>query len=842
MANKVGSGVNKVPKEREDADGARREVYPFREIEPEWQEYWESEGLFRMDPGSSKPKFYCLMMFPYPSAELHVGHGRNYIMGDVLARYQMMKGFNVLAPMGWDAFGLPAENAAIQRGIHPAESTWQNIERIKGQLRRWGACYDWSREVASCTPEYYRWTQWLFLKFYERGLAYRKKAEVNWCPSCATVLANEQVIDGCCERCSAEVTAEQLEQWFFKITEYAEELLNMDGVKDWPERVKLMQTNWIGRSTGTIIDFVLEETGELVPCFTTRPDTIFGATYMVLAPEHPLVGQTTRGTDIEAEVRSFVERVRKINRFERASAQLEKEGLFTGKYVINPVNQERIPLWVANYALMEYGTGAVMAVPTHDQRDFEFAKKYRLAMRVVIQKPDHSLSLETMTEAYVDEGVLVNSGQFDGMDNLEAIERISEWMKQEGIGRHEVHYRLRDWLISRQRYWGAPIPIVYCDNCGTVPVPESGLPVLLPENVDFKPTGESPLARCKEFVATSCPTCGGPARRETDTMDTFVDSSWYFLRYLSPKDDERAFDTDLVNAWLPVDQYIGGVEHAILHLLYARFVTKVVRDVGLISFGEPFGSLFTQGMICKDGAKMSKSKGNVVPPDPLIERYGTDTVRLYTLFVGPPERDAEWNDRAVEGCYRFLNRLWRAVMEIIERSDGGDVAFDEMNDEERELHRAVHRTIKRVGDDIEDNFHFNTAIAAMMELLNTMGDAMSDDVRPAVLSEAASSLIVLLSPFSPHICEELWRHLGHSDSVLKESWPEYDPEAVVSPENVIIVQVNGKVRSKFTAPVDTPEERLRELALEDPRVKKYTEGKTVRNVVVVPGRLVNIVV
>jgi len=819
------------------------QTYPFRDIEPKWQRFWEQEGLFRMDPGSPKPKFYCLMMFPYPSAELHVGHGRNYILGDVLARYKTMRGYNVLAPMGWDAFGLPAENAAIDRGIHPAKSTWENIARIKGQLRRWGTCYDWSREIASCTPEYYRWTQWFFLKFYERGLAYKKMADVNWCPSCATVLANEQVIDGRCERCSSEVTPKQLEQWFFKITDYAEEMLNMDTVKNWPERVKVMQANWIGKSTGTIIEFALEDTGEPVPCFTTRPDTIFGATYMLLAPEHPLVEKVTAGTEIEGTMRSFVERVRKINRFERTSAQLEKEGLFTGKHVINPVNQERIPLWVANYALMEYGTGAVMAVPTHDQRDFEFAKKYGLPMRIVIQTPDESLSLDTMTEAYVDEGVLVNSGQFDGLHNVEAIEKITDWMEQKGIGHREVHYRLRDWLISRQRYWGAPIPIIYCGDCGMVPVPENDLPVLLPENVDFRLTGESPLARCTEFVNTTCPNCGKSARRETDTMDTFVDSSWYYFRYLSPKDDTHPFDTDLVNAWLPVDQYVGGVEHAILHLLYSRFFTKVLRDMGLVDFDEPFERLFTQGMICKDGAKMSKSKGNVVAPDPLIERYGTDTVRLYTLFVGPPEKDAEWNDRAVEGCYRFLNRLWRTVTDIAARSEGAkEIAFEDMDDEERELYRAAQRTIKRVTEDIEDDFHFNTAIAALMELLNTLTAAAADHVRPAVLSQTASVLVVLLSPFSPHVCEELWRHLGHTESVLKEPWPEYDPKAIVSEETVIVVQINGKVRTRFMVPAGTPRDELRQLALENERVKKYTEGKTVRNVVVVPGRLVNIVV
>ncbi|GAB4334211.1 MAG: leucine--tRNA ligase [Candidatus Abyssubacteria bacterium] len=817
--------------------------YDFKAIEPKWQKYWREKKLFKMDPDSPKPPFYCLMMFPYPSAALHVGHGRNYIIGDVLARYKMMKGFNVLAPMGWDAFGLPAENAAIKQNVHPKISTWDNIRYMKRQLTQWGCEYDWDREFASCEPLYCKWTQWLFLQFYKNGLAYKRKAAVNWCPSCATVLANEQVINGECERCSAQVTTRDLEQWFFKITQYAEELLDMSHLGDWPERVKTMQQNWIGKSYGVTIHFRLAETGEPVPCYTTRPDTVFGVTYLVLAPEHPLVERLTQGTAIEAEVRAFVERCRRIDRIKRTSAELEKEGMFIGKHIVNPVNGEQVPLWIANYALMEYGTGAVMAVPAHDQRDFEFAQKYGLPIRVVVQKPDRSLDVDTMTAAYEDEGFLVNSAQFNDYPSKEAIDKIGVWMEEKHIGTRTVNYRLRDWLISRQRYWGAPIPIIYCDKCGTLPVPDKDLPVYLPENVEFRPTGESPLARCPEFVNTTCPTCGGQARRETDTMDTFVDSSWYYMRYLSPHDEDRVFDSALVNKWLPVDQYIGGIEHAILHLLYSRFFTKVLRDIGLINFHEPFQNLFTQGMIIKNGAKMSKSKGNVVSPDELIAKYGADTVRIYTLFIGPPDKDAEWNDRAVEGAYRFLGRVWRLVHQHLDRTlaDDGEIPAD-LNDIERELRRVAHATAKKVTEDIEERFHFNTAISALMEMVNSMYSLDLERVRPVVLKESFQKLVALLYPMAPHICEELWFRLGHENSLLTTLWPTYDKNAMRTDEIVVVVQVNGKVRGRVTVPADMGEEDLKKAALGDPKVQTYVNTKSVKKIVVVPKKLVNIVV
>ncbi|MCK4248308.1 MAG: leucine--tRNA ligase, partial [Candidatus Omnitrophica bacterium] len=643
--------------------------YPFADIEPKWQKYWQDSRLFNIETDSTKPKYYCLMMFPYPSAALHVGHGRNYIIGDVVARYKMMKGFNVLTPMGWDAFGLPAENAAIKNNIHPKISTMNNIATMKKQLNQWGVGYDWDREVASCSPDYYKWTQWIFLKLYEKGLAYKKNSAVNWCPSCQTVLANEQVVNEACERCDTPVIEKELEQWFFKITDYAQRLLDdLKLLEHWPERVKTMQENWIGRSTGVEIHFPIvplensnDEEIENLTCFTTRVDTIYGATYMVLAPEHPTVAKLTANAKNKDEIKAFVAKVKTQDKIDREAVDLEKEGVFLDRYCINPVNNRKIPILIANYVLLGYGTGAVMAVPAHDQRDFEFAKKYDLPIEVVIDNPKSALKSEDMKEAYVEQGVMINSSQFNGLSNTEAMEKIADYMQKEGKGSRTVQYRLRDWLISRQRYWGAPIPIIYCVDCGPVPVPETDLPILLPEKVDFKPTGESPLKEAADFVRTTCPKCKKPAQRETDTMDTFVDSSWYYLRYLSPKQDQKAFDSDIVNKWLPVDQYIGGIEHAILHLMYSRFITKVIYDLGCINFQEPFESLFTQGMIIKDGAKMSKSKGNVVSPDVLINRYGADTVRLYTLFIGPPEKDAEWNDRAVEGSSRFLNRIWRKI-------------------------------------------------------------------------------------------------------------------------------------------------------------------------------------
>jgi len=814
-------------------------LYPFDEIEPKWQRFWEEEGLFKVDINKADNKYYCLVMYPYPSASLHVGHGRNYILGDALARYKMMQGYNVLTPMGWDAFGLPAENAAIKTGIHPKEWTYRNIRTMKEQLHRWGVWYDWSREIASCHPGYYKWTQWLFLLLYKRGLAYRKLAPVNWCPSCATTLANEEVVGGACERCGTPVEERELEQWFFKITDYAQRLLDdLELLQEWPERVRIMQRNWIGRSEGVEIDFPLEGGGEPIRCFTTRVDTIYGATFMVLAPEHPRVGELIKGGEREGEIEEFIKRVKRQRKADRASAGVVKEGVFTGRYAVNPMTGEKIPIWIANYVLMDYGTGAIMAVPAHDQRDFEFAKLYGLAIRVVIDNPALPLNADTMEEAYEEDGVMVNSGEFNGLSNREAMEKIADFMEEHGIGRRAVNYRIRDWLVSRQRYWGAPIPIVYCDSCGTVPVPEEQLPVLLPERVEFKPKGHSPLQDVPEFVNTTCPKCGGPARRETDTISQWVCSSWYYLRYISPRDEKKPFDPELVNRWLPVDQYIGGVEHAVLHLLYSRFITKVLYDAGWVNFKEPFARLFTQGMIIKDGAKMSKSKGNVVRPEPLIDKYGADTLRLYILFMGPPEKDAEWNDRAVEGAYRFLGRVWRLVNGVC---DGSFQRCEGKGEADEKIWRKTHATIHRVTRDIEGGFQFNTAISAIMELVNEINGA-EGQVSEGVLAEATRTLVLLLAPFTPHIAEELWRRLGEKDSVLKQRWPEADPEALKAPEVVVVVQVNGKLRSRLHLPAGLSEEKLKEAALADERVRRFIDGKEVRKVIVVPDKLVNVVV
>jgi leucyl-tRNA synthetase len=855
--------------------------YHFREIEPKWQTFWEQERLFYADArDSSKPKYYCLMMFPYPSGTLHVGHGRNYIIGDVVARYKIMRGYNLLAPMGWDAFGLPAENAAIKNKIHPKDYTERNIASMKTQMKAWGVCYDWNREVASCTPEYYRWTQWLFLQAYKHQLAFRKKAPVNWCTSCATVLANEQVIDGKCERCNSQVMQKDLTQWFFKITAFAEELLeDMKLLDGWPERVRTMQENWIGKSTGTRVDFMVEKTGAKLPVFTTRPDTLLGVTFMSLAPEHPLVYELVKGTNREAPVMEFVQRIRNQSAIERTSEQSEKEGLFLGEYVINPINGEKAQLWVANYALMNYGTGAVMAVPAHDQRDFMFAKKYSLPIKVVITPQNSLLVAEAMNAAYTDPGIMVNSGQFDGLGNGEAKGAITRFLADQGNGGPMVTYRLRDWLISRQRYWGSPIPIIYCDQCGEQPVPEEDLPVRLPiEKTEFRSTGESPLATHPDFPHTTCPKCHGPARRETDTLDTFVCSSWYFLRYIDPQNETKIFDSDLVNKWLPVDQYIGGVEHAILHLLYSRFFVKMLNRFGLVNFREPFQNLFTQGMICKeahwcpehnwvpaaevqdgrhtvcnqlvqsDMAKMSKSKLNIVSPDSLLKQYGADTQRLYILFIGPPERDAEWNDSAVLGSYRFLTKLWESVGLFKDKIQGISGQIDPSNLPKaiRELHRKTHVTIKKVTHDMEGNFHFNTAISSIMELINTLrecGDFSQASANEClVLKETIESMLRLLAPFVPHITEELWQQIGHDRSIFRESWPTYEEAATLASEIEIPIQVNGKVRSKIVVPADISSVDLEKSVLADARIAQYTEGKTVQKVIIVPKRLVNVVV
>lgn len=813
--------------------------YDFKSIENKWQQEWEKNKLYKAVEDESKPEYYCLEMFPYPSGNLHMGHVRNYCIGDVVARFKKMNSFNVLHPMGWDAFGLPAENAAIKHGIHPAEWTWNNIANMRGQLKQLGLSYDWDREVATCHPKYYKWTQWFFLLLYKRGLAYRKKASVNWCPSCGTVLANEQVVDGACERCKTEVEKKELEQWFFKITDYADELLDdLEKLPGWPEKVKTMQKNWIGRSEGVEFSFVTEKTGEKIPVFTTRPDTVYGVSYIVLAPEHPLVESLSKGTEYEVQVREFRKKIEKYNEIARTSAETEKEGIFIGAYAINPMNGEKVPIWTANYVLLSYGTGAVMGVPAHDQRDFEFARKYNLPIKVVISPKDATLVPEEMSEAFIDEGILVNSDGFDGMISSEAIKAIGKYMEERGIGKFKVNYKLRDWLISRQRYWGAPIPMVYCDKCGVVPVPEEDLPVLLPENVRFNFKGTSPLKESEEFINTTCPRCHGPAKRETDTMDTFVCSSWYFLRYTDARNETMPFERSKVDYWMPVDQYIGGVEHAILHLMYSRFFLKVIRDAGLVSASEPFSNLLTQGMVLKDGAKMSKSLGNIVSPEEIIKKYGADTARLFILFAAPPERDLEWSDQGVEGCSRFLQRVFRLVDELSRKLSSAKTE----GECDVYIRRITHKTIKKVTEDINERFNFNTAISAIMEMVNELSDYKNRDISKKILNESLDTLLLLLAPFAPHLTEELWNNLGHAQSVHLEKWPSYDEAALIEDEIEIVVQINGKVRDKIIVPINISEEEIKDAALKQERITPYLKDKKIVKVITVPGRLVNIVV
>jgi len=958
------------------------ETYDPKVIEEKWRDFWREKGFFKANIENTERKFYYLNMFPYPSGKLHAGHGRNYILGDAITRFLIMRGWNVLNPMGWDAFGLPAENAAIEQGIHPREWTWRNIEEFKRQFRAWGVEYDWDREIATCEPDYYKWTQWLFLKLYEHGLAYRAKADVNYCPSCDTVLANEQVVGGRCERCGAEVERRELTQWFFKITAYAQRLLDdLEKLEGWPERVKLMQANWIGRSEGARVTFKSEQ-GDPIEVFTTRPDTLWGATFMVLAPEHPLVEKLTT-PERRKEVDKYKEFAARQTEVERLSTEKEKTGVFIGAYAINPVNGAKIPIWISDYVLMTYGTGAIMAVPAHDERDFQFALKFGIPVIPVIapsggvaksylrkgayeaglpaaleeagfsyeerdgglyvtlderdraryvalvQKhlrpgawtevigagwelvlPDSVLNVGSLEEErdaltrfkeldpaaagartvaeylwgiefyrdvlfHADYGTMINSGPFSGTPGEEAVKRTTEWLEERRIGKYAVNYRLRDWLISRQRYWGAPIPMVHCDRCGVVPVPEEELPVLLPD-VPF--IGKKGLAEIPEFVNTTCPRCGGPARRDTDTMDTFVDSAWYYLRYISPKDEERPFDPELVNKWLPVDLYVGGVEHAILHLLYSRFITKALYDMGYLAFDEPFARLFTQGMITypaywcpthhwippsevAEGNRcphcgatlqvqvlaMSKSKKNVVSPDELIEKYGADTERLYTLFMGPPERDIEWSEEGVRGAWRFLTRLWGLVVEELPRirdvrEPPDPAGFDPRA---RELWRKLHATIKKVTEEFEGRLGMNTAIAALMELTNALSDYLSQgEPDPRLVRAVVRNLILLLSPFTPFICEELWSRLGEGKSVLETPWPEYDEAALAAGEVEIPVQINGKVRVRLKLPstVASDQKALEEAVLADPTVKARLAGKEIRRVIAVPGKLVSIVV
>jgi len=847
------------------------ERYDAAAIESKWQATWEEQRAFQAKEDAGRQKYYLLEMFPYPSGRIHMGHVRNYSIGDVVARFKRLQGFNVLHPMGWDAFGMPAENAAIQHGTHPARWTWENIAHMRDQLKKMGFSYDWDRELATCDAAYYKWEQLIFLKMLEQGLAYRKSSFVNWCPTCQTVLANEQVENGGCWRCDSQVEQKELDQWFFKITDYAQELLDDTWrLTGWPEPVLVMQRNWIGRSTGCEIDFPVADRELSVKVFTTRQDTLYGATFMSLAPEHPLALELATA-ERRQEVEAFIARVRQQDKLRRTSDDLVKEGVFTGSYCINPVNGRRIPVFLANFVLMDYGTGAVMAVPTHDQRDFEFARKYGLDLVVVIQPEGETFDAATMNEAWTGPGRLVHSGPFDGVDNEQAKEDIALYLEQQGVGRRTVNFRLRDWGVSRQRYWGTPIPIIYCPACGAVPVPEAELPVLLPEDVEISGEGGSPLARHAAFLNVPCPQCGAPARRETDTFDTFVESSWYFARYACPQYGDGPLDRAAVDYWLPVDQYIGGVEHAVMHLLYARFFTKVLRDLGMLGLDEPFSNLLTQGMVCMEtrscpthgwlfpeqvvdgqcslcgqpaqvgrNEKMSKSKKNVVDPDQLISRFGADTARLFSLFAAPPEKDLEWNEQGVEGCYRFLHRVWRAVLDNLELVAAATVPV-QADGEARVLRRQVHRTIRKVTEDVDGRFHFNTAIAAVMELVNAIYGFKDKQANPGVLREALETTVRLLAPFVPHIAEELWARLGHAGGLEAAGWPQWDDAALVEEEKTIVVQVNGKVRGKVTVVADADDEATRQAALADANVARFLEGKTVRKVVVVPGRLVNIV-
>lgn len=819
--------------------------YSPKNVEEKWQKYWEERKSFKATEDRSRQKYYLLEMFPYPSGRIHMGHVRNYSIGDVIARFKRMKGCNVLHPMGWDAFGMPAENAAIQNKSHPAKWTYENIDYMRGQLKKMGLSYDWDRELATCNLDYYKWEQLIFLQMYKKGLAYKRNSFVNWCPKCETVLANEQVEEGCCWRCDSVVVQKELDQWFFRITEYAEELLEYTNkLPGWPERVLTMQRNWIGKSCGCEIDFPVEGHLSKIKVFTTRQDTLYGATFMSLAPEHPMALELTLPEN-KARVEEFIERVKRTEKARRTAEDFEKEGVFTGSYCVNPVTNRRMPVYLANFVLTDYGTGAVMAVPTHDQRDFEFAQKYGLPLQVVIQPEGETLDPGTMAAAYTADGVMVNSGRFDGLKSSEAKEKIADFLEKEGIGKKTVNFRLRDWGISRQRYWGNPIPVIYCDLCGVVPVPEKDLPVVLPMDAVFTGEGGNPLAMVEDFVNVACPQCGELARRETDTMDTFVESSWYFLRYCCPDFTAGPLDKEKAEYWMSVDQYIGGIEHAVLHLLYARFFTKVLRDLGYCAVDEPFTNLLTQGMVIKDGAKMSKSKGNVVDPNALIEKYGADTARLFSLFAAPPEKDLDWSDQGVEGSYRFLNRVWKLVCDALPLlAQAGVIDAASLREEGKALRRIVHKTIRKVTEDIEERFHFNTAIAAIMEMVNSIQafEPKSNPANAPVLKEALESLVLLLVPFVPHVACELWAELGHDEGVEEAGWPSFDPAVAADEELLVVVQVNGKLRSKVTVPASAEDAEMKEAAFADERVKPFLDGKNVKKVICVPGKLVNIVV
>lgn len=825
-----------------------QEKYAPHDIEAKWQKYWEENKTFKVEMDKDKPKSYVLEMFPYPSGNLHMGHVRNYSIGDVIARFRTMKGFNVLHPMGWDSFGMPAENAAIKHNIPPKKWTLENIANMTRQLKALGLSYDWDREVTTCKEDYYKWTQWFFELFYKRGLAVKKESAVNWCDTCNTVLANEQVIDGKCWRCDHEVVKKDLSQWFFKITDYADELLkDLDLLPGWPERVKTMQYNWIGRSEGLEFSFEIPALNDTVAVYTTRPDTAYGVTFMALAAEHPLIKKICENNPKADEINAFCERVRNQSEIERTSSESEKEGVFTGVYCINPFTGRKVEIWVTNYVLYDYGTGAVMGVPTGDQRDWMFADKYGIEKIVTICPIGKELKLEEMTCAYEEkEGMLVNSGEFTGMEMHKAMSAIMDKAEAEGFGKRRVNYRLRDWLISRQRYWGAPIPIIYCPHCGEVLVPEDQLPVRLPEDVSFNAGAKSPLATSEEFVHCKCPKCGADATRETDTMDTFLCSSWYYLRYTDAHNDKMPFDKELNNYWGPVDQYIGGIEHAILHLLYSRFFVKVLRDAGLVDYDEPFSNLLTQGMVIKDGAKMSKSLGNVVSPEEILSKYGADTARLFILFAAPPERELEWSDQGVEGSFRFLNRIWRIVQafENVLAQKVTEYDHSNLSEADKDLRRVLHSSIKKVTNDIETRFNFNTAISTMMELVNALYAYKEAAKEPnaGLIYEAISDLIKMMSPFVPHITEELWRGaIDANSSVHEQSWPECDEEALKVDNVEIVLQVNGKVRGRLTVPAEATKEELEKIAMADANVQAHIGDATVRKVICVPGRLVNIV-
>ena len=824
----------------------RNDRYDFTEIEAKWQKIWAEEDAFRTAEDDTKEKYYVLEMFPYPSGKLHMGHVRNYSIGDVIARYKKMAGYNVLHPMGYDSFGLPAENAAIQHNAEPAKWTFDNMDEMDRQLASMGLSYDWDRRVATCTPDYYKWTQWLFIQFYKKGLAYKKDNPVNWCPSCQTVLANEQVVDGKCERCKTEVTKKNLSQWYLKITDYADRLLdNLDKLEGWPDKVKTMQRNWIGKSYGANINFEIKDSDKVLEVFTTRADTLFGATYMVMSPEHPYVNELVADRPEEAEVEAYQEKARRMSDIERTSTSNEKTGVFIGRYAVNPVNGKEIPIYISDYVLMGYGTGAIMAVPAHDQRDFDFAKAFGLDIIPVVDPEDPSIDLYDLKEAFVAEGKMINSGQFDGMNNKEAIPAMIEWLNEKGIGDKTVNFRLRDWLISRQRYWGAPIPMIWCDDCGWVPEKDENLPVLLPTDVEFTGKGESPITTSKTFVNTVCPCCGKPARREVDTMDTFVDSSWYFLRYCDPHNDKAPFSREKADYWMNVDQYIGGVEHAILHLMYARFFQMFLHDIGLCKEEEPFRNLLTQGMVIKDGAKMSKSLGNVVSPAEIQAKYGSDTARLFILFAAPPEQELDWSDEGVEGSYRFLNRVYRLVYEYINdiRGDAEVAAeYKAANAADKSLDFMMNTSIKKVTEDAGGRFNFNTAIASIMELVNEMYKYKNGDINLPLFNKAIETLLTLLNPFSPHITEELWSQLGHEDRLYNRAWPECDESALVKDEIQVVLQINGKLKDKLMLPNNSDKEVVEGAARASERFKEATEGREVIKVIYVPNKIINFVV